>query len=203
MNLIKKYLCLIIFSSIFSINYTFATCTIDNTNDPSGTRLPTGGKLLTYGQAFKACDSGKLTSITVNTGGGDIELFLIKGDGTTMDLTTPLQTFPGSPAGDITLYLSNAFLVEQGVLYAFAIGNVDDVLFDWSPDNMDDGQNAFRYAGGGFIAQPNNDLYYAVTIEGIPVINIPTLSQWGLLVIALLIMNLSIYFIQGFKLNRL
>lgn len=205
MNHLKKYLFLLIFSSFLSIDYTFAACTIDNTGDPSGATLPTGSKVLTYGQVFTACADGILSTITVNTDGGDIQLFLEEGDGTMLDLSTPLQTFTGSPAGDITLNLANTFLVEDGEKYAFAIGNVDGVLFDWSPDNMDDGQNAFRYSGGTFTAQPNNDLYYAVNIADLPVVaanKIPTLSQWGLLIMALLLMNLSIYFIRDLKLTK-
>lgn len=195
---LKKYLCLLIFSSFLSINYTLANCTIDNTADPSGSTIPTGP--LTYGQVFQACDDGIVSSITINTTGGDIQLFLAAGDGTTLDLSTPYQTFAGSPAGDVTLNLTNPLIVKNGEKYAFAIGNVAGVLFDWNPDNMDDGQNAFRYSGGIFTAQPISDLYYAVTIKFAA---IPTLSTWGLLLLGLLLLNLSIYFIHGLKKVRL
>lgn len=199
MNDFKKHLFLLVFSSLFCITYAFADCQIDNTADPSGATLSTGSKVLTYGQVFKACDDGVVYAITINTDGGDIQLFLAKGDGTTLDLSTPYETFAGSAAGDVTLNLTNPFSVENGEKYAFAIGNVDGVLFDWNPDNMDDGQNAFRYSGGVFTAQPNNDLYYAVNIKFTP---IPTLSTWGLLLLGLLLLNLSIYFIHNLVLLK-
>lgn len=174
------------------------SCSVDNTQTPNG---PTVIGNALAGQQFIACDTGQITSIQINTSGGDIHLYLAAGNGATIPLGTPYQIFPGQPSGLVNLPLSQPFLVDKGALYALAIGNVTEVIFDNTPiglpanDIDPNGRFSFEIVNNAgvqtFREIPASDLVFGVQINPIPA-PIPTLSQWGLLIFGLVLLNLGL-----------
>ena len=199
---------IIILSIVLLPLYTYATCKVDNTATPNGS-VNTMTNFLA-GQQFLACETNDLLSVQVQTvSGGTIDLYLVAGDGNAINYGTPYQTFSAQPSGLVTLNLTNPFSVTSGNLYSFAIGNPVtglDVVFDMTPvgapvnPGIPDGQHAFSYSDAGVLSLSTaSDLVFGINI-GVPVVvaaisPIPTMSQWGLVIFGLLIMNLGVFFV--------
>lgn len=177
-----------------------ADCVLNNADNPAGGRTPTG--TFTFGQSFRPCQTGFIQSIKVNTGGGDLRLYLVAGNEDAVNLATPLQTFTSIPMGDVTLTLNTTFPVTAGQLYSFAIGNTDGILFDNSPNNnapvdgtagAPQGIQAFNINGVS-INTPNSDLFFQINIATRDPFapSIPTMSQWGIMIFALLLLNMGV-----------
>ena len=190
MKLFKYFLLSFIIAHLAIPTNVYADCVIDNTTDSGPTKAPTidGGGMTNhiYGQEFKACQNGNLNTISLKTSGGTINLFLVKGKGSTIDLTNPYESFTALANQKITLNLSVPFKVEKDEEYAFAVTGVDSILFDWYPVN--DGQNAFDLFGG-HSSLPMNDLFYSVSIS---TIIIPTFSEWGVFLFVLLLISVGL-----------
>jgi len=182
---------------------TYASdCLINNTTTPNGATA-IGTNLA--GQQFIACETGTISTIQVNTSGGDLHLYLVAGDGTTITYGSPYQVFTGQAAGLITLTLNTPFQVQKGALNSFAIGNVTEVIFDMDEvgppanDTDPDGRFAFQMTNAGAFSEIQaSDLVFGVQINATPIpvpvsTPIPTLAQWGLLIFGLLILNLSLW----------
>jgi hypothetical protein len=157
------------------------------------------------GQQFIACETGTITSVKVNTSGGDIELYLVKGDGTAIDYAQPYQKFMGQNAGLVELTLNQPFSVEHNQKYALAIGNVANVIFDMNPvgppanNALPDGQFSFEFTNTGNLNLVTaSDLVFAVNIRSLTII--PTLSQWSLIILCLLIINIGLFKLKQLKL---
>lgn len=203
-----KYFLLILISILIFpfISQGTSICTIDNTMDPNGpiTVMPAGALV---GQQFVACETGSLAFIKLDVkfktvAGGAIDLYLVNGTGATISAGSPLKTFTGLSDGMQTLNLSGGqFIVQEGERYAFALGGaqVDQITLDMTPvgapanPNLPDGLFAFAISGGTFSEQMPTDLFFSVGISFTP---IPTLSQWGLLILGLLVLNLGSFVIR-------
>ena len=129
---------------------------------------------------------------------GDVELWLDvdPGNGTTIPGAS-YETFTVTPAniiGVVTINLSTPFPVINGTLYRLEISPVLGLV-------RPDASSIDVYSGGDYTANGNyivgSDLAFQATIAT-PVVNnpIPTLSQWGLLIFGLLILNLSTFLVQ-------
>jgi len=184
----------------------YADCVLDNTTTPNGIITPMTTIL---GQQFLSCETGNINAIQVQTSGGDIDLYLVGDNGSAVTPGTPYQSFTGQAAGLITLNLSTPFPVVNGNLYAFAIGSSTGgfgVFFDLNPTagfmrvpSAPDGQFHFTMSNTGTFTENNaSDLVFGVNIVSPvppppdPGVFIPTMSQWGLIILGLLILNLSL-----------
>ncbi len=199
--------------------FSYADCEIDNTTTPNGAINTTPTFLA--GQQFLACETNNIRSIEVNTiAGGNIDLYLVSGNGNAITYGSPYQTFPAQSGGLVTLTLSTPFPVIEGELYALAVGNPIiglAIVFDMDPvgppqnPTAPDGQYSFAYSSTNVLTLNTvGDLVFSVNIVAPAVIvppvipaviaaSIPTLSQWSLLIFGLLILNLSILFIYRLK----
>lgn len=190
------------------------TCMTDNTDGltsmMSTITVPSGGLI---GQQFIACETGSLTAINVNidfaaaSGIGNLDLYLVSGNGSTIVSGSPLKTFTGVSEGFITLNLAEGeFEVTEGTLYAFAVGglNMDVVTFDDSPvggppdPSVANGHFVFFFSGGVFQENPASDLFFSTSVSFTPPVvePIPTMSEWGLLIFGLLVLNLGVFGIR-------
>lgn len=198
---------ILIFSSLIPF-VGFADCTLNNTQNPNGNNL-IGASLA--GQQFFACQTGNITSIQIQTSGGDIDLYLVKGNGSSITIGNTYEVFPSQPAGLVTLNLTIPFATTAGEEYAFAIGNVTEVTFDNLPVGVPKDPSV---PNGGFSFEITNanvfseiflsDLVFGVQIASPPPVPvIPSLSSWGLLILGLLILNLSLLSLKNKKMFKI
>lgn len=146
-------------------------------------------------QGFTACETAQITSITVETSGGNIDLYLVKGNATTLNGTSIYQSFTNQSAGVITLYLASPFNVNMGDLITFGIEGPAKVRLDQNPPMSPVGgaNEILSFINGGIVTpQLSMDLYFKANLTPIPPIFIPTMNQWSLLIFSLLLLNLSL-----------
>lgn len=215
----------ILFFGIISFPfYSFADCILDNTTTPNGAINTTPTFLA--GQQFLACETNNIASVQVRTiAGGNIDLYLVNGNGNAITYSTPYQTFPAQLGGLVTLTLTTPFPVVEGNLYSLAVGDPNNglaIVFDMEPvgppknPSVPDGQYSFAYSNTDVLTLNTvGDLVFSVNIIAPPpvvvppvippvvVASIPTLSQWSLLIFGLLILNLNILLIYRLKKGRL
>ena len=178
-----------------------ADCTLDNTSNLNGITPRPAGTI--YGQNFLACETGTINSILLNlSAGGTIDFYMVAGDGNgTINAAVPYQTFAVGAGGMFTFNFSTPFPVTAGNLYSFALRGAD-VAADGSPmpaidPNVPDGQSSFLISSGGaYSAMAALDLYFLISNKGPVVKPIPTMSQWGLWIFGLLVMNMGVFFVQ-------
>ena len=197
-----------IFSCLcLSISLQAATCSLNNATDLSGALMPMNGII---GQQFIACETGTINSITVNTSGGDVHLYLAAGNGSTITAGDIFESFPSQSGGVITLQLSKPFPVQEKMQYAFGIMGPTMVRLDAMPTGLPanttdaDGLFLFGIDGGGTFSEVEvSDLFFALTIEFTPIelasvelTSIPTMSEWGMLIFGLLVLNMALFFIR-------
>lgn len=197
----KKISLLILFIlAVLPFNLS-ADCTLDNTDDLNGFTPDPSGTI--FGQSFLACETGRINSILLNIQtGGTIDLFLTSGDGQLINLQQPHQTFSNvDVAGNkmVTFTFEEPFVVAEGQLYSIGVrGTI--VNYDRSPTitidpTADDGQSSFIIAmDGTYTSRANSDLYFRISsIPPLPIsAPIPSMSQWGLLIFGLLVLNLGV-----------
>ena len=157
-NWYSSIICFLLCLVGITVNAAVVECSIENANDPNG-GFPFGTDLV--GQQFLACDDGFIESIEVQTSGGNLDLYLVTGNGSAITYGVPLQSFSGTPSGLVKLELTNPFPVNDGQLYAFAIGGMSTITLDMSPTSgttpdptVPDGQFLFLIDNG------NNCLLY-------------------------------------------
>lgn len=200
---------ILLFSLIFQLT-VYGNCLVDNTKNPDG-ETPIGTSLA--GQQFLACQTGSITAIQVQTSGGDIALYLVEGNGSSIIVGNPYQVFPSQPAGLVTLNLEVPFATTTEEEYAFAIGNVTNVTFDQFPVGVPKDPNAPNGAFSFEITSSNvfteifqSDLVFGVHITPPPapatIMPIPALSTWGLMILGLLIVNLGVLFLQNVEVTN-
>lgn len=188
--------------SNFNVN---GQCTIFGTDlgadQNSDSQANIGGE---DGQSFVACSSGTITAISFrtdnnNTFNGTGNLWITTGvpaNGLVIAALPVYQVFNISPGGTIiTINLNTPFPVVAGNLYSFAFGSqtgagnfVLDVNDNAPNGPYTDGLGIFN--AGQFA---NVDLNFSITIA--PGNPIPTLSQWGLIIFGLLVLNLGLVFV--------
>lgn len=195
----------IVFITIFlPYSSQAATCNVDNTISPNGPLSIPAGAI--FGQQFIACETGTIDAIKVQIKfqtavGGAVDLYLVEGNGSTITVGSPLKTFAGQTDGLLTLTLDpSSFSVTQGNAYAFGIGgaDIDQVTLDMSPvgapanPDLPNGLFAFGIIGGTFSEQMPSDLLFAVSVNFTPPAPIPTMSEWGLMIFGLVVLNLGV-----------
>lgn len=189
---------------VFATQQLSATCTIDNTGMPQANLFPVGSSLVgtISGQSFTACESNKLVSIQIETSGGDIDLYLVKGNSGALNGSPVYQTYSNMPNGIITLTLATPLDVYSGELISFGIEGPAQIRLDINPTMAPVGrveEILFFINGGTITPQPASDMFFKATIAtpaqpAQPLI--PTMSQWGLMIFGLLILNLGAIFIR-------
>lgn len=200
LNLLREGL-LLIGLSILAIASVNGQCTVFGTNlgaEQNTSEIATmGGE---DGQTFTACGTGNITSISIrmdinNTYNGNMNLWILNGSVPGFNSSTPYQQFMTSGTGVITIPLNTPFPVIAGNIYTVGFGAVgagNNPVIDAhqiAPNGpYFDGQLILN--GALFAA---SDLNFSVTIS--PGNPIPTLSQWGLLIFGLLVLNLGLVFV--------
>ena len=150
------------------------------------------------GQSFTACGTGFITEITVNFNSiitaGDATLKITTG--TPAPITAPeyTQTVNIAAIGDLTIPLTTPFPVTNATQYSFSLLGIGATSVNMNFNGADvlaggrffQNTNAF---GGGF------DLRFSLSIAATDP-NIPTLGQWGLIILGLLLVVCGIVAIR-------
>lgn len=182
-----------------------AQCT-PHTADAGNGFLVTRSANELQGQTFLACADGEITSVSIGfispSGAGTYELYLAIDPGNGMPITpTPVASImqAGAFGPSLTFNLNNPFpVLDDGTLYRLAVTNTTN-NFAMRVNVPSD------YADGDFVNRFNNynsdfDLDFEVNIQPPSSSNptsVPTLSQWGLIILALLLMTLgTLYLVQ-------
>ncbi len=160
------------------------------------------------GQIFTACEDAEIISLSVTanqvspSGSGTYDLYIDvePGNGMSIPTTTPVATLnfisnPGS-LEVITFTLATPFPISNGTVYRFFI--------DFPANNFLRLQTGNDYAGGDFVADNSThvvgtDLDFQINTQAPSAspAGIPTLSEWGLIILALLLMTLgTLYLVQ-------
>ncbi|MEM6320457.1 MAG: IPTL-CTERM sorting domain-containing protein [Bacteroidota bacterium] len=204
---------LLLFGLFSSLHSSHAQCFEPVSMIPAGVgSLPNAGSPNPQvGSSFIACNDGAVMSLAINFAAsnvGNAAANLIFRDvamagrnvaGTTQEY---IQVINVSGGGGIqTFTLTTPYPVKGGETYAWLIET--PTAFEISTST---GNGANLYPNGGamnnaaFVTpSPLIDLVFQVEIaasESESNTPIPTMSQWGLLIFALLIMNLSVFYVQ-------
>ncbi len=192
-----------IFVSFVLNNSLNAQCTIAVTSSSTtGQGVSTIGHIV--GNTFQACETGSITRLTINfgvsTGTTDPGTHELRIGSTTEPPTTTVggsvyQLFnTGSGVQTVTIDLTNPFPVVAGNQYAFDVTAGSDLYFilDDSPDIPN--ASFYSHFGVSLFTIPTSNLEFTVQIVPAPV---PTLSEWGLIILALLLMTFgTLYLVQ-------
>lgn len=180
MKNIKNYLFLLFVTGFLFIGQTgYGQCTISQqTNNIAFTSTQI------FGQSFTACQTGQITSIEVDffqlPTGGTVDLQIQAGLGT----ITPNYTQLITPVlGTNTITLTTPFSVQNGQTYSFSFVGPGHALQGTLSDAYPGGVR-FIENSGSVIPIPSQELVFEVTIAPPPT-TVPTLSQWGLILLAL------------------
>jgi len=162
------------------------------------------------GQSFVACENGNITSILVGFSAqpktaGTVELYLDEDPGSGTLLTeTPvaswIQATDFTSNTRITFNLSTLFpALDNGTLYRFAVKNTTGGFVrvrGTAANDYPDGTLIFP--SGNPISNADMDFEVNMSSSIAPQNNVPTLSQWGLIILALLFMTSgTLYLLQS------
>jgi hypothetical protein len=186
-------------------------CTVHN-RDGGSINATIGGSLSAnsqVGQTFMPCQTGEISSIAITHSNADLgsagtyELYIALEPGSGSALpTTPVASVvlvaAPTPSQVLTFNLPTPFPVTKGTSYRFAVTNTSGGfnIRMTTPSDYSDGNtvNSFN------LFSPTFDLDFEIQIQNatpsLATTPVPTLSQWGLLIFGLLIMNLSVFFVQ-------
>lgn len=208
----KHIFTIVLFCSVLLCSALFcsadlnAQCTVHGiTNDQSCLIFITSGG--TVGQTFQACESGEIKSIAFPLEGSDagtheFRIAAITAPATAIIGGPVYQTFTTSGGAEImTITLNPPFPVTAGNDYAFELKDGSGYICPKS-NFPSDYPNGFYYDGfnGAFSPLVVADLDFEVAIS--PAASpaaaaIPTVGEWGLLILALLFMTLgTLYLVQ-------
>lgn len=149
-------------------------------------------------QSFKACSFANIDSLKIRIASlsmATVNLSLkINEGGNTSGSVIHTQTVPVSSTGDLTIIIDKAVPLSSGKPYTFSLtwasaGTIsfsDGGASDMYPDGVSLINNIPSVAGA--------DLYFAV-YQGKEIF-IPTMSQWGLFIFGLLLVNFSLMFMH-------
>lgn len=169
--------------------------TTKNTASPT-TNVDAG---TTVGQSFKSCRNGQLNTITVNVtlpiGVTEAKTTLSVAVGeTTNSGILHTQSVTINASGEVVINLTNPVKVKNNQTYTFFFGGSGDAFGIAISNSLGD-----LYADGTLIQNNNplmtTDLFFKLTL-GATLAPIPTMSEWGLIVFALLILNLGIFYVR-------
>lgn len=156
------------------------------------------------GQSFIACRTGQLNTITINvtlpSGVTEAKTRLsVAAGSTTNSGVLHTQAITINASGEVVIDLTKPVKVENNQTYTFFVGGTGDSFGIAISSTLGD-----RYTSGTIIRNniplTTTDLFFKLSLGAIPVVAvtapIPTMSQWGLIVFALLILNFAIFYIQ-------
>ena len=149
------------------------------------------------GQSFTACNGGSLDSIKVmisnlSMASVTLELKIATGGNTTTGVFHT-QMVTTSISGMLSIPINGKLILTKNQLYTFSVvgtagsGNIDYAL---SLGDTYTGGNALRNNSAFIMA----DLEFSVFMGG--ELFVPTMSQWGLFIFGLLILNVSVFYVQ-------
>jgi len=189
----------------FSPQYTYAQCTI-HTRDGGLVNSTTSNDH--FGQTFLPCADGEITSISVTANeiaeqafAGTYELYIAVEPGNSIAIPAiPVasRTFISAP-GDlevITFTLVTSFPVSSGTTYRFVVDNTSgNTRIRFTNNDYADG-NLITHANG-YATSNNLDFEINMTSAAPTSAGIPTLSEWGLIILALSFMTMgTLYLVQ-------
>ncbi len=207
---------LIAYFSLGAISSAISQTTIQSPGFPTDQGINGANISSTFsiGQSFTPTTNGNITSISIkllgsgiemNTNTGNVNLLLgtDTGPNTIFPLTNPAYAVAtvttSNLTGVITFDLSaTPFPVTSGTLYRMQFNSntvsPNVIKLDMSSASNYTGGNVFDDIGATAVGL---DLNFSITLSP-PTTNvpIPTLSQWGLMIFALLILNLGLVLIQ-------
>ena len=197
-----SYTILVVIVLSFScINSTFlsAQCTINQLDGETNLIGIPPDSPIRAAQSFTACQDGQITTISLNLAGtftGTFDLYLGIHPGNSDQLTSaPIATTTSdgiSPV--ITFDIPTPFPVsDDGTLYIFEVDlrSNSGIDFGWVVSLT----NTSDYPDGEAFRFNDRDLDFEIEIAPIAIMNpVPTMSQWGLIIFGLLIVNLSLIF---------
>ena len=195
--------------SLFSLLFLFQNnligqCTsIDQLFANSGTGTAVNSTT-TVGQSFISCKDGKIDKITVRVdvmGATPINSVLKIADGlNTSTNVIHTQNIVINGMGDLEIDLTTPVALVNGNTYSFSLGGAGDALTIGFSSALGD-----VYPDGTLFQNTTPlttaDLFFKISYQVLA--PIPTLSQWGLLIVALLVLNLGSFMIRREELNTL
>ncbi|MEM1124886.1 MAG: IPTL-CTERM sorting domain-containing protein [Bacteroidota bacterium] len=178
-------------TNIIEQNSNSSTTTVDATREIGQTFVPCEAKFL---------DSLEVMISNLSMATVDLELKIAQG-GTTTTGVLHTQTVRVTQAGTLTIPLSRTLTLSGGTLYTFSLvgtsGSSGDISYALGiGDRYQDGTALVNNT-----ASLSADLQFKIFFSSLPVPDlIPTMSQWGLLIFGLLILNCSVWLIRRSKL---
>ena len=194
---------------------------------PADTWGDCNGSFLNIGQSFTACETGQLNSITFHHGdidpgsttwnGENMQLFIQSGQAVGAPEYT--QLFSMDPAsGTQTVALTTAFPVTSGNQYTLWLrppdnlpncapgaptvslsGFAGDVNDPFYIDSYAGGQ---KYWNGAFLQGEDLRMTFSIGAATSPSSNVPTLSQWGLMILGLSMLSLLVVYVGRMRLSK-
>ena len=209
MKNIKAYLLVplsIAFLFIWATGY--GQCTIDATGSSSNSAQlgQTFGQPLILAQTFKACQDGNITQLTLQTGTpqGNVPLdftlsFFSGNDPNNPGPLLHSQTVTIGPNTTFQTSLSTPVPVTNNSDYHFTLEIINPNAL--SVDFMDIPITTLTYSDGRyydkfgpnpfFPASPSDNLAFTLTIAPAGPTTVPTLSEWGLILLGLIVVSIG------------
>jgi len=155
-----------------------------------------------FGQTFVACQTGNIESIEIGVNTGNYELYLGTPNGGLLPNLQQTFQVTGPSTIPTVINLNTPFPVIAGNTYEFQFTNPTS-LFSFQENMPSDYIDGFATINGveliSFIGGITHDLDFDVVIAPSPIqvqAQVPTMSQWGLFVFGLLVLNVSVFFVQ-------
>ncbi|MEZ4885319.1 MAG: IPTL-CTERM sorting domain-containing protein [Chitinophagales bacterium] len=208
----NKYIFTIVLfcSALFCSSDLNAQCTVHGVDGGNTSFGLVVGEVL--GQSFQACQSGEITSITIVNEGNpifpspsgthELRIAAITAPPIAVIGDPVYQTFDtagGTSDETVTITLNTPFPVTAGNDYAFDITPGGDLSITAQQLPSDEPSGIAYVIFGSFAQFTSHDLDFGVAISAAagPAAAIPTLSQWGLIILALLLMTAgTLYLVQ-------
>lgn len=194
--------------------YAYADCNVANVaDDPNPDCVLQNGL---FGQAFTVCENGEWTTLTFNInsvqGSGTATVYTAEGEVANSGAASAQIEGTFTTAGAKTITVNRP--VSNGGRYIWWVeisGGFSKMCYEVSTGNFgaaDDYVHSIRESGGtansGALRSSGVSSsrvgfgvgFAAVIVGAVASAPIPTLSQWGLLVMALLVLNLGLIFIR-------
>lgn len=208
----NAFYCLLIVCAFSQMGYAQTTCTTGVFSlTPGPTSSQTTNNVATaHGQVFTACQDGILTSIELlldpnNTSTDLVNVWLGAFTGPTTPVPTsnpPNETFSATSGvndmgqAPVVINLTTPFPVVSGSLYFVEFGSTTTTALRTDAFNAAVGTGGFFRSSTSAKVDPRYDTNVQFIITAPPA-DVPTLSQWGLIILALMFMTMgTLYLIQ-------
>jgi hypothetical protein len=190
-----RYLSILILIILQFCGSARAGCTISQTSTTN-----TSGSFFSLGQSWTATCDGVLSNVTVNIGSataGTLTLSIYSGESVAPGNLLYSQPITFSDTGVQSLNLTGTVNITNGKQYTFVVtSTLNELQFLYSTLNpYTDGKAC---TVGGFVA--SSDLYFTATIsDAAPVQSVPSLSEYGMIIMAVILINISMFAIRKRK----